>query len=46
MKDFFKIGKGGATIGVPFGDLPVDALVQHQELFDEAKPPVPADQGR
>ena len=45
MKDFFKIGKGGATIGVPFGDLPVVPLVQ-QEAVRRGQAPVPADQGR
>ena len=45
MKDFFKIGKGGATIGVPFGTYP-SFLWYNTKLFDEAKPPVPADQDR
>ena len=45
LADFFKIGKGGATIGVPFGTYP-SMLWYNKKLFDEAKPPVPADQGR
>ena len=32
LADFFKIGKGGATIGVPFGDLPVVPLVQQEAV--------------
>ena len=45
LADFFKIGKGGATIGVPFGDLPVVPLVQ-QEAVRRGQAAVPADQGR
>ena len=40
MKDFFKIGKGGATIGVPFGTYP-SMLWYNKKLFDEAKLPYP-----
>ena len=40
MKDFFKIGKGGATIGVPFGTYP-SFLWYNKKLFDEAKLPYP-----
>ena len=40
MKDFFKIGKGGATIGVPFGTYP-SFLWYNTKLFDEAKLPYP-----
>ena len=40
MKDFFKIGKGGATIGVPFGTYP-SFLWYNTKLFDEAKLPHP-----
>ena len=45
LDDFFKIGKGGATIGVPFGTYP-SFLWYNKKLFDEAKLAVPADQGR
>ena len=45
LADFFKIGKGGATIGVPFGTYP-SFLWYNKKLFDEAKLAVPADQGR
>jgi multiple sugar transport system substrate-binding protein len=40
MKNFFKIGKGGATIGVPFGTYP-SFLWYNKKLFDEAKLPYP-----
>ena len=40
MADFFKIGKGGATIGVPFGTYP-SFLWYNKKLFDEAKLPYP-----
>lgn len=40
MRDFFKIGKGGATIGVPFGTYP-SFLWYSKKLFDEAKLPYP-----
>jgi multiple sugar transport system substrate-binding protein len=40
MKNFFKIGKGGATIGVPFGTYP-SFLWYNTKLFDEAKLPYP-----
>ena len=40
LADFFKIGKGGATIGVPFGTYP-SMLWYNKELFDEAKLPYP-----
>ncbi len=40
MKDFFKIGKGGATIGVPFGTYP-SFLWYNTKAFDEAKLPYP-----
>ena len=36
LADFFKIGKGGATIGVPFGTYP-SFLWYNKKLFDEAK---------
>jgi multiple sugar transport system substrate-binding protein len=36
LKDFFKIGKGGTTIGVPFGTYP-SYLWYNKKLFDEAK---------
>jgi multiple sugar transport system substrate-binding protein len=36
LADFFKIGKGGATIGVPFGTYP-SMLWYNKKLFDEAK---------
>ncbi len=45
LADFFKIGKGGSTIGVPFGTYP-SFLWYNKKLFDEAKLAVPADQGR
>ena len=45
LANFFKIGKGGATIGVPFGTYP-SFLWYNKKLFDEAKLAVPADQGR
>ena len=35
LADFFKIGKGGATIGVPFGTYP-SMLWYNKKLFDEA----------
>jgi len=40
MRNFFKIGKGGATIGVPFGTYP-SFLWYNKKLFDEAKLPAP-----
>ena len=40
MKDFFKIGKGGATIGVPFGTYP-SFLWYNTKAFDEANLPYP-----
>jgi multiple sugar transport system substrate-binding protein len=40
LADFFKIGKGGATIGVPFGTYP-SFLWYNKKLFDEAKLPYP-----
>jgi multiple sugar transport system substrate-binding protein len=40
MRNFFKIGKGGATIGVPFGTYP-SFLWYNKKLFDEAKLPYP-----
>ena len=40
MRNFFKIGKGGATIGVPFGTYP-SFLWYSKKLFDEAKLPYP-----
>jgi multiple sugar transport system substrate-binding protein len=40
MKNFFKIGKGGATIGVPFGTYP-SFLWYNKKLFDEANLPYP-----
>jgi multiple sugar transport system substrate-binding protein len=40
LADFFKIGKGGATIGVPFGTYP-SMLWYNKKLFDEAKLPYP-----
>ena len=36
LADFFKIGKGGATIGVPFGTYP-SFLWYNKKLFDEAE---------
>ncbi|HEY3336511.1 MAG TPA: hypothetical protein VGK16_14855 [Candidatus Limnocylindrales bacterium] len=36
MRNFFKIGKGGSTIGVPFGTYP-SYLWYNKKLFDEAK---------
>ena len=45
LVDFFKIGKGGATIGVPVRDLPVVHLLQ-QEAVRRGQAAVPADQGR
>src|SRR5829696_315888 len=36
LVDFFKIGKGGTTIGVPFGTYP-SMLWYNKKLFDEAK---------
>ena len=40
LANFFKIGKGGATIGVPFGTYP-SFLWYNKKLFDEAKLPYP-----
>ena len=40
LADFFKIGKGGSTIGVPFGTYP-SMLWYNKKLFDEAKLPYP-----
>jgi multiple sugar transport system substrate-binding protein len=40
LADFFKIGKGGATIGVPFGTYP-SMLWYNKKLFDEADLPYP-----
>lgn len=40
LADFFKIGKGGTTIGVPFGTYP-SMLWYNKTLFDEAKLPYP-----
>lgn len=40
LKDFFKIGKNGATIGVPFGTYP-SFLWYNKKAFDEAKLPYP-----
>jgi ABC-type glycerol-3-phosphate transport system substrate-binding protein len=40
LADFFKIGKDGATIGVPFGTYP-SFLWYNKKLFDEAKLPYP-----
>ena len=40
LADFFKIGKGGATIGVPFGTYP-SFLWYNKKLFDEANLPYP-----
>jgi multiple sugar transport system substrate-binding protein len=40
LADFFKIGKGGATIGVPFGTYP-SFLWYNKKLFDEADLPYP-----
>ena len=43
--DYFAIGKDGATIGVPYATYP-SFIYYNKKLFDEAKPAVPADQGR
>ena len=40
LVDFFKIGKGGTTIGVPFATYP-SMLWYNKKLFDEAKLPYP-----
>ncbi len=40
LANFFKIGKGGATIGVPFGTYP-SFLWYNKKLFDEADLPYP-----
>ena len=40
LVDFFKIGEGGATIGVPFATYP-SFLYYNKKLFDEAKLPYP-----
>ena len=40
LVDFFKIGKGGATIGVPFATYP-SFIYYNKKLFDEAKLPYP-----
>jgi len=40
LADFFKMGKGGATIGVPFAVYP-SFIWYNKALFDEAKLPTP-----
>ncbi len=40
LKDFFAIGKGGATIGVPYANYP-SFIYYNKKLFDEAKLPYP-----
>jgi multiple sugar transport system substrate-binding protein len=40
MRNFFKIGPGGSTIGVPFGTYP-SFLWYNKKLFDEANLPYP-----
>ncbi|HYH93041.1 MAG TPA: hypothetical protein VD763_07765 [Candidatus Saccharimonadales bacterium] len=40
LVDFFKIGKGGTTIGVPFATYP-SMLWYNKQLFDEADLPYP-----
>ncbi len=40
LADFFKIGAGGAQIGIPFAVYPT-FLFYNKELFDEAKLPYP-----
>ena len=40
LANFFKIGKGGATIGVPFGTYP-SFIWYNKKLFDEANLPYP-----
>ncbi len=40
LADFFKMGKGGATIGVPFAVYP-SFIWYNKALFDEAKLPYP-----
>ncbi len=45
LVDFFKLGEGGATIGVPYAVYP-SFIYYNKDLFDEARPALPADQGR
>ncbi len=40
LVDFFKMGKGGATIGLPFATYP-SFIYYNKKLFDEAKLPYP-----
>ena len=40
LKDFFDMGKDGATIGLPFGAYP-SMVYYNKKLFDEAKLPYP-----